>query len=138
MFTIKPKPSDLNYLVKKLPIHTLRGRIFDLLNVGRNECKKKTIKNLKALARGLEINDNAILREFWENLYIYFSDIAVSKKDYNYFNPCRDEPPEIKRKLSPAKLKIHRRYYKSYKGRKNILKSVKAYDQRNKKNRQIK
>ena len=131
MYTIDPL--ELKRLVQKLPIHTLRGRIYDLLGVDRKSCKKKTNMILKTLVRGFGVNDNANFREFWEILYIHFSEIAISKNHYNFFNPCRDEPPENKRKLSPTKLESHRKYYRSTKGRKNLLKSVKAYDQRNKK-----
>lgn len=131
MFTIDSL--ELIRLAEKLPIHTLRGRIYDLLGVDRKGCKKKTNKMLKALARGFGVDDNANLRKFWETLYIYFSEIAISKNDYDFFNPCRDEPPENKRKLSPTMLKNHRKYFSSNKGKKNLLKSVKAYAQRNKK-----
>ena len=130
MFTINTL--ELKRLVKKLPVHTLRGRIYDLLGVDRKDCKKRTNKMLKALARSFGVNDNANLREFWEILYIYFSEIAISQNHYNFFNPCRDEPPENKRKLSPTRLKSHRKYYNSSKGRKNLLKSVAAYGRRKK------
>lgn len=134
MFTIDSlELSELSRIIRKLPIHTLRGRIYDLLGVDRKGCKKKTNKMLKALARGFGVNDNANFREFWEILYIHFSRIAISKKQYNFFNPCRDEPPEIKRKLSPTRIESDKKYYGSSKGKKNLLKSVKAYKQRNKK-----
>ena len=125
--------SELNRLAKKLPIHTLRGRIYDLLNVDRKGCKNAIRKILKELARGLGINDTANFREFWEILYIYFSDIAISKNSYDFFNPCRDEPPENKKKLSPTKLEYHRKYSNSIKGKKNHSKSKAAYRQRMKK-----
>ena len=100
---------------------------------GSKILQKKTNMILKTLVRGFGVNDNANFRKFWEILYIHFSEIAISKNEYNFFNPCRDEPPENKRKLSPTRLESHRKYYRSSKGKKNLLKSVKAYDQRNKK-----
>lgn len=124
--------SELNQLAKKLPLHTLRGRIYDLLDVDRGGCKKKTRTILKKLAKSLNINDNATYREFWEILYIYFSEIAISKNHCIFFNPCRDEPPENKKKLSPTEMDWHRKYLKSDKGRKSRTKARIAHIKRGK------